>query len=142
MSGRNGGRFPWHPNRTQWMSKDDGATFSAPGPSQLVEDAKQGCSAGLASDPYSPKLHTGLGAVNRLFFSEPAGPGRIGLTIHCSLDGGLTWPKSIRVGGAEDAAAYSSLRMVEISPGEHRLLVVWEMKPNFRSALLETEWCK
>ena len=62
--------------------------------------------------------------VSRLFFSHPAGPGRVALTVHCSLDGGHTWPanKTLAIDG-DSPAAYSALRMVKTGENEHRLLV-------------------
>ena len=134
MNGRSG-KNPWKPNRTSWVSKDDGTTFSRPFACPIVEDASAGCSGGLVADP------SGSSSINRLFFSEPAGPKRIGLKVHCSLDGGRTWPYSMRVGGKNDVAAYSALRMVETNSGERKLLVVWESKPNFLYTRIDTDWC-
>lgn len=140
MNGRSG-KNSWKPNRTSWTSRDDGTSFSPPRASTLVEDNNEGCSAGLVAEP-STGDH-----IRRLFFSEPAGPGRVGLRVHCSLDGGETWPHSVPVGDATDAAGYSSLRFVTRDSGNVRLLVVWEWHPendtrkNFKYTIIDTDWC-
>eukprot|EP00940_MAST-03C_sp_MAST-3C-sp2_P002036 g2036.t1 len=141
MNGRSG-KNPWKPNRTSWTSTDDGTTFTPPQASMLVEDNDEGCSAGLVSEPPTPKKK-----VRTLFFSEPAGPGRVGLRVHCSLDGGKTWPHSVPVGDASDAAGYSSMRFVTRKDGTLGLLMVWEWHPadderkNFKYTIIGREWC-
>ena len=126
--------FDWIGNRTSFWSTNDGTDFSSPIPSTVQEDAKFGCSAGLVS--------TSDGKI--LFLSEPLGPGRIGLTIHCSLDGGHTWPYSRTVGGLKTTAAYSALRMVPDAGGSgEKILVIWEKKPNFLATTIGySDWCK
>ena len=95
---------------------DDGNTFTKPEMCPIAEDAPFGCSAGLVSDQ------------GRLFLSEPRGPQRVGLVIHCSLDGGVTWPLNYPVGGAKDPAAYSAMRVID---NHQTLLVVYEFGSNF-----------
>ena len=136
MQGR-GAQGPWHNNRTFWTSHDDGATFSGPYPSRLLKPTDSGCSAGLVADPY-PGAN---GQPSRLFLAEPRGPGRVGLTVHCSLDGGVTWPHKQLIGKGDDKAAYSSLRMVKGDHGKYELLVVWEVKPGMRSTRIDTSFC-
>lgn len=132
MDGR-GLAYDWAGNRTSSWSMNDGTSFSKPVPSQVREDARSGCSAGLVSSSDG----------RLLFLSEPAGPGRKGLVIHCSADGGHTWPYSTAVGGSNETAAYSALRMVPNSHGAgEQILVVWEMKPNFRAMTVDyADWC-
>ena len=137
MNGR-GMSFSWIGNRSSFYSSDDGSTFSAPVACPIREDAKSGCSAGLVADPVKSKSDNSSAA--RLFLSEPAGPGRKDLVVHCSLDGGRTWPASFHVNG-DLPAAYSAMRIVETSPGEHRILVVWEAGPNMNAKHSGTAWC-
>lgn len=85
--------YAWKGNRTSYWSVDDGSTFTEPAPCPVREDAPFGCSAGLVADP---KGEAAVGSA-RLFLSESVGPGRVGLAVHCSLDGGRRWPVS-RVG--------------------------------------------
>ena len=126
--------FDWVGNRTSFWSTNDGTSFGAPIASVIREDAKFGCSAGLVS--------TSDGKL--LFLSEPLGPGREGLTIHCSLDGGHTWPFSRLVGGLTETAAYSALRMVPRANGSgESILIIWEMKPNFHATTIDySDWCE
>ncbi len=126
--------YAWAGNRTSSWSANDGSTFTPPAASPVREDATFGCSAGLLSSA-DGKL---------LFLSEPAGPGRIGLTVHCSRDGGHTWPFSQVVGGAQNAAAYSAMRLVKDADGQQdRILIVWEPKPygNMHAATIDYDFC-
>ena len=51
-------------------------------------------------------------------------------------------PHSVPVGGKNDVAAYSALRMVDdMKSGARKLLVVWEAKPNFLFTRIDTDWC-
>ena len=150
MNGRSG-HNPWKPHRTSWTSHNDGANFTAPYKCPIKEDNNEGCSTGMVS------LQNDGARANKLFLSEPQGPGRIGLRVHCSLDGGATWPWSTLVGGENDRAAYSAMLVVNASlQGEETaggagrqdpsLLVVWEAndsegKQNWKYTLLETDWC-
>ena len=141
MNGRH--QEPWTPHRTSWTSHSDGTNFTSPYKCPLLEDNGSGCSAGLVA------LHSTDAKINKLFFSEPQGPGRIGLRVHCSLDGGSTWPYSKLIGGKKDKAAYSSIVVVASGSEEsdnRRLLVVWEAldsggKQNWKYTLLKTNWC-
>ena len=143
MNARGSG-FPWAGNRTSFWSDDDGKTFSEPVASPLGDVS---CSAGLVAEPPDPEVNLSRPHA-RLFFSEPAGPGREGLTVHCSSDRGQTWPYSYRVTGASEPAAYSALRFVGGSAAPNptdgraapstrqrqRLLVVWEEPFDFASS--------
>ena len=137
--------YAWKGNRTSYWSADDGADFSAPVACPVREDEAFGCSAGLVADPIPPKsgalVEARLQQPARLFLSEPAGPGRKGLLVHCSLDGGHTWPASTQIDGQEPAA-YSAMRLVPTAPHQHRLLVVWEHKSSMRATRLDTSWCR
>ena len=135
--------YAWKGNRTSYFSSDDGADFSSPVACPVREDAPFGCSAGLVADPFTPNARSAASAAppRRLFLSEPSGPERKGLVVHCSLDGGRTWPASVRVNG-EQPAAYSAMRIVRTAVRTHRILVVWEEKPNFLATHLDTAWCR
>merc|ERR1712183_973464 len=84
--------WPWA--RTDYFSKDDGATWSSGRESQLPETtAKDGsysvrCSRSLAQDERTV-----------LFSAEPSGPGRHNMTLQCSMDSGETWRRSLPVDG-------------------------------------------
>lgn len=132
--------YAWKGNRTSYWSSDDGSTFSEPVSCPVKEDEGFGCSAGLVADLIPPKALSGKQPA-RLFLSEPAGPGRKGLVVHCSLDEGHTWPHSLRVDG-DTPAAYSAIRVVETAPGKHSVLVVWEAKPTMKATLIATAWCR
>ena len=119
--------FAWKGNRTSFWSSDDGNTFTKPEMCPIAEDAPFGCSAGLVSDQ------------GRLFLSEPRGPQRVGLVIHCSLDGGVTWPLNYPVGGAKDPAAYSAMRVID---NHQTLLVVYEFGSNFWAEQVPMDWCQ
>ena len=133
-----GNGFTWseHYRASAW-STDDGTTFGAPVRCPLREPDKGGCSAGLVALPES-------GAPTRLFLSEPAGgPGgghenRSSLMLHCSLDGGVSFPHALQV--SEQRAGYSSMRVVNTTEGQ-RILIVWEVEPTQQAELIETSWC-
>lgn len=143
--------YAWKGNRTSYWSDDDGGTFTEPTACPIKEDAGFGCSAGMVADPFPPKTDENGASTDqfrndtapaRLFIAEPAGPDRVGLVVHCSLDGGHTWPFSTPVGDADAVAAYSALRLVKTDEHEHRILVVWEMKPNMKATHVNTSWCR
>ena len=134
--------YAWKGNRTSYWSVDDGADFTPPVPCPVREDEGFGYSAALVADPIPPELEAGRGqSPARLFLSEPAGPGRKGLVVHCSLDGGRTWAASTRIDG-QRPAAYSAMRLVPTAAHQHRLLVVWEYESTMRATLLDTSWCR
>ena len=137
MNGR-AGKNPWNPHRTAWTSRNDGTNFSEPYECPLKDDDNHGFSVGLVALPVPG------GIENRtLFLSEPQGPHRVGLRVHCSRDGGSTWPWSTLLGAANDRAAYSSMVAINHST---QLLVVWESldeenKQNWKYVTIGTEWC-
>lgn len=111
MNGR-GLVFPWKGNRTSSFSDDDGTTFGAPEACPIKEDQMSGCSVGLVSDD---TLNSTKNQMPRLYLSEPQHPKRLGLVVHCSLDGGHTWPvDKIKHINGDQPAAYSALRMVNV----------------------------
>eukprot|EP00756_Hemistasia_phaeocysticola_P058606 Hpha_TRINITY_DN35252_c0_g1::TRINITY_DN35252_c0_g1_i1::g.145188::m.145188/K01186/NEU1; sialidase-1 len=122
MNGR-GTQWPWK-NRTAYRSKDGGATWSEGEPTPLTD---VNCEA--------PVITANNGST--LFFSEPIGPGRYTYTLHCSCNGGVTWPSSLTVNKGQ-AAQYSSL----VDLGGGKLLAVWEQLPTQLSHVFDTEWCE
>ena len=135
LNGRAGDR-PWNPNRTQYLSVDDGATWGEGYPTTLQDNNEFGCEAALIAVS-NVSARGGAGPV--LFFSEPVGSSRTDLTLRCSHDGGATWPGELRVNG-HGAAAYSAMAHLPGSePAE--LLVIWEMKPNQVAEIVGTDWC-
>eukprot|EP01045_Picozoa_sp_COSAG04_P027759 COSAG04_NODE_4133_length_2278_cov_1.368518_1_plen_330_part_10 len=99
----------WDHYRSSLWSTDDGTSFGAPVRSPLREPDQGGCSAGLVALPQAA-------GPPRLFFSEPSGgpdgghSNRSTLTLHCSLDGGESWPHSFQV--SDQRAGYSEMRVV------------------------------
>eukprot|EP01046_Picozoa_sp_COSAG06_P000594 COSAG06_NODE_17_length_34906_cov_31.908268_19_plen_142_part_00 len=135
-----GNGFAWSDqHRASAWSTDDGTTFSAPVRCPLREPDKGGCSAGLVALPEA-------NGPTRLFLSEPAGgadgghENRSSLTLHCSLDGGVSFPHSLQV-GKQRAAGYSAMRVVNTTEAEQRILIVWEVPPTQQAEFVETSWC-
>jgi len=94
------------PNRTVFISKDDGRTWGAPWKDPALTDSELwgGCQASLVRYTRKDDGYT----QNRLLFANPADPKyRFDLTVRLSYDEGKTWPisKLIRKG----PGAYSSL---------------------------------
>lgn len=153
MNGR-GGNHTWNPNRTQYLSTDDGATWGPARPSALTDNNNFGCEAAVIAVNMS--VHGRERAV--LFFSEPTGAKRTHLTLRCSLDGGETWPGSLVVGG-DNSAAYSAMvhlrtptaelaaphgtsgQAAATTAGQHDILVVWETGHTMVAQTVGTEWC-
>ena len=132
MNGR-GTQFPWRGNRTEYRSPDGGATWTAGAPSALTDVE---CEAAVIA-VRAPKALDGVA----LFFSEPTGPGRVSFRIHCSCDGGRSWPSSIIVNPGA-VAAYSSLLEVQREGDAFKLLAVWEQKPTQLAHVFDADWCK
>lgn len=79
-----------------------------------------------------------------LYFSEPVGEGRTSLVLRCSHDGGKTWPGTRAVNG-NNKAAYSALlelpEAVDSGAAKKKILVVWELGPNFVAQQVGVKWC-
>ena len=137
MNGR-GTQFPWG-NRTSYRSRDGGATWTAGAPTPLTDVNCEAAVIAVVTDAASATA----GSSTVLFLSEPTGPGRVSFRVHCSCDGGITWPSSL-VTNPGQVAAYSSLLAlppVAGGSGKGRLLAVWEQHPNQLVHIYDTDWC-
>ena len=131
LNGR-GLSFGWKPNRTQYVSEDDGATWGAPRPSVLRDNNDFGCEAALIAVPHRDR------ALATLYFSEPTGPQRTDLVLRCSHDSGITWPGVLAMNGTHKGAAYSA--MVALPDGS--LLVMWEQGSSMEATVVhDLSWC-
>ena len=128
MNGR-GTQFAWRGNRTEYRSVDNGATWSAGAASQLTDVECEAALIAVKSSSAGAKDGTAL------FFSEPTGPGRISNRLHCSCDGGVSWPASVVVNPGAPAA-YSSLLAAK-----GKLLAVWEARPGMWGHIFNVDWC-
>ena len=139
MNGRAGSNS-WSPNRTQYLSVNDGTSWGAGHPTSLQDNHWQdnhnqkGCEAALLA---LPSLATG-GRPPVLFFSEPIGPTRTALVLRCSRDGGATWP-GLRAVGHNSSAAYSAMVALPTTPVE--LLLVWESNGSQIAETVSVDWC-
>jgi hypothetical protein len=127
INGR-GNNFRWFPHRTDYRSSDNGDSWSAPSESELLEDGEKACERALIQ---------GYNAT--MFSSEPHLKKRAGMTISCSKDYGVTWPKTTDVNG-DNAGGYSDL--VAIDP--ETLLMVWEDNESGNMYSVQTtvsDWC-
>ncbi len=110
MNGR-GTKPGTFPHRAEYLSHDDGATWSAAArASQLEEDDGGECERSLVN-----------AGGTRLFSMEPRGKKRTQMVLSCSADGGSTWPESRAVNG-DRRGGYSDLVVL----GDKNLLAVWE----------------
>jgi hypothetical protein len=109
INGR-GNNFDWFPHRTDYRSSDDGDSWSPPSKSELLEDGNKACERALIQ-----------GYNGTMFSSEPDLKKRRGMTISCSKDYGVTWPKTTDIDGDNDGG-YSDLAAVD----SDILMMVWE----------------
>lgn len=141
MNGR-GDRFPWAGHRTGYRSFDRGATWTE---GQAVEDLVDvNCEAAMIAvstattsesqkKPHGrPSLlhveanHSTVSAATSsstttLFLSEPLGPGRFNLALHCSCDGGSSWNSTLMVNrGANTALTKLRCRSAKKMRNAHR----------------------
>jgi len=124
MNGR--GTSEFEPHRASYFSTNNGAKWSEPVQSALIDDGGHPCERAL------------INVDNVLYSSEPVGHGRTSMQVTCSKDGAKTWPSSISVNG-DKQGGYSDLS--PLSSG--KLLMVWEDKDigNFLSSQVDTTWC-
>ncbi len=58
------------------------------------------------------------------------------MALHCSWDGGVTWPSTLQVNPGTPAA-YS---VMAPAPGDS-VVVLWEQRPNQVSHVFTLDWC-
>jgi hypothetical protein len=127
INGR-GNSFKWFPHRTDYRSADDGDSWSPPSKSELLEDGDKACERALIQ-----------GFNSTMFSSEPDLKKRRGMTISCSKDYGVTWPKTTDING-DNSGGYSDLAAIDVDT----LLMVWEDNSSGNMYAIQTtvsDWC-
>lgn len=134
MNGRSA-HFSWKLNRTNYISKDNGATWGKPFASVLQDDGDSGSEAALIS------VVEEEGKMPTVYFSEPRKKHRMNLTLRCSHDGGHKWPENLSVDGDTRSGYSALLKLVKDDTNAHHILVVWEDDPNMLAEIVEIRWC-
>jgi hypothetical protein len=132
-----GGKSGWAPSRTGYFSVDGGVTWGDAVQMPIQDESKEGCSASVLA----MKLKRGNSAKDVIFYSGPMDPVRLTLGIHCSWDGGKSWPYNLVVNKGE-RAGYSVMEEIVDAKGNQKLLVAWEKKPNILSHVFDLDWCQ
>ncbi len=131
-----GGKLNWNGYRAAYFSEDAGQTWGTAVKMPFPDATHSGCSASV----FTMRLKRGDKKHLVMFYTGPTEKKRTTLGIHCSWDGGKTWPSQILVNPG-DVAAYSVMSEVEEN-GVQKLLVVWEQKPNMLAYKFDLDWCK
>jgi len=125
MNGRGQQFSNYNGHRANYFSTDNGASWSGPSESALLDDDGHGCERSM------------LNIDGILYTVEPQGKDRTSMTISCSKDGGKTWPSSRGING-DAPGGYSDL--IAINDG---ILVLWEdgNTGNILSTQIGKAWC-
>jgi hypothetical protein len=126
MNGR-GSAGNFAPNRAEYRSSSNGATWVGPTKSALIGD--HGCERSLRADVYG-----------RLISCEPTAKKRSDMKCECSTDAGVTWPYSVEISdnAENDHSGYNDIWI----SGDQVVMVMEDNKDgNMYSARFTTDFC-
>ena len=135
MNSRKGTGCSQSNHRRQYLSLDDGVTWTGPNCSTLIDAVNEhghGCEASLT-------LHG-----SNLFFLNPSGTGtdaRTDMQVHCSKDSGRSWTSKYKVSSTHDGGYSDIIHLNDKSTNPLLLGFHNSDNSNILTIFIGTSWC-